>query len=216
MDDWRKLHSEFMAIADEEYNADPHAVSRAAYGAYTQNDEFGNWTIPAGNRELLCARFELIATKAGIALGTPGGVRPMYFWLHRLREYLANSKSNYLGKAGESIPIIRGVCYASAMFCARLETESLEQRVELLETQVPDSPTRTIPDALASREERLQGFIKEHDTKIAAVCRSAKVFKANMQQWRHEELADDSVMSERIEDVLSGKTPLVRRGKKKG
>jgi hypothetical protein len=37
-----------------------------------------------------------------------------------------------------------------------------------------------------------------------------------MQQWRHGELSEDSVMSQRIEDVLAGKIPLVTKGKKKG
>jgi hypothetical protein len=67
-----------------------------------------------------------------------------------------------------------------------------------------------------SREERLQQFVTDNDTSIAVVGRTAMVYKANMQQWRREELADSSVMSERIEAVLTGKTPLVTKGKKKG
>ena len=66
------------------------------------------------------------------------------------------------------------------------------------------------------REKRLQRFVTTHPTTIAAVRRTAKVAKAQMQQWRHDELSNDSVMSQRIENVLSGKTPLVPLGKKKG
>jgi hypothetical protein len=71
-------------------------------------------------------------------------------------------------------------------------------------------------DLTISREERLQALISAEDVAIADVCRTARVYKANMQQWRREELSDDSAMSLRIEDVLNGKTPVKRRGKKKG
>jgi|ERR1039458_7496824 hypothetical protein len=68
-----------------------------------------------------------------------------------------------------------------------------------------------------NREERLQDFIAKNQTSIAAVSQAARVFKPQMQQWRHEQLGDTSVMSERIEKVLSGETPLLdTRGKKRG
>jgi hypothetical protein len=54
----------------------------------------------------------------------------------------------------------------------------------------------------------LQAFIHQHDTSIAAVSEAAAVHKPDMQHWRHDELSDDSVMSRRIENVLSGKTQL--------
>jgi len=75
-------------------------------------------------------------------------------------------------------------------------------------------PAMTEP--LLNRERRLQTFVRDKSTSIAAICRTANVHKPNMQQWRHNALSEDSVMSQRIEDVLSGKTPLVFRGKKKG
>jgi hypothetical protein len=59
-----------------------------------------------------------------------------------------------------------------------------------------------------AREPRLRAFIRRHNTTIAAVSEAAVVHKPDMQHWRHEELSGDSVMSQRIEDVLSGKTPL--------
>lgn len=58
------------------------------------------------------------------------------------------------------------------------------------------------------RDARLQAFIRRHNTTIAAVSEAALVYKPDMQHWRHEELSGDSVMSQRIENVLSGKTPL--------
>jgi len=65
------------------------------------------------------------------------------------------------------------------------------------------------PEALAAdREKRLQDFIAAKHTTIAAVCEAAQVHKPDMQHWRHGELSGDSVMAQRIENVLSGKTPL--------
>jgi hypothetical protein len=58
------------------------------------------------------------------------------------------------------------------------------------------------------REARLQAFLTANGTTIAAVSEAALVHKPDMQHWRHEELSGDSVMSQRIENVLSGKTPL--------
>jgi len=66
------------------------------------------------------------------------------------------------------------------------------------------------------REARLQEFRKEHDVSIAALSRAAKVHKPEMKLWRHGELGRKSVMAKRIEDVLSGVTPLrppARKGK---
>lgn len=65
------------------------------------------------------------------------------------------------------------------------------------------------PEALAAdRERRLQDFVAANHTTIAAVCDAAQVHKPDMQRWRRGELSDDSVMTQRIENVLSGKIPL--------
>jgi hypothetical protein len=72
---------------------------------------------------------------------------------------------------------------------------------------VPDQEEMPTPD-LRTREERLQQFIASHATTVAAVRNAAKVAKPNMQQWRRGDLSESSVMSERIEKVLSGKIPL--------
>jgi hypothetical protein len=69
-------------------------------------------------------------------------------------------------------------------------------------------PADETPRSSGSRESRLQQFVKRHKTTIAAVVRAASVHKPEMQKWRHGELADTSVMSQRIENVLAGKTPL--------
>jgi hypothetical protein len=59
-----------------------------------------------------------------------------------------------------------------------------------------------------NREARLRSFLAQKKKSIAAFRRAAGVYKANMQEWRRGELSDTSVMSQRIEDVLSGKRSL--------
>ena len=58
------------------------------------------------------------------------------------------------------------------------------------------------------REARLQAFLAANSASIAAVSDTALVHKPDMQRWRHGDLSGDSVMSQRIENVLAGKTPL--------
>jgi ribosome-binding protein aMBF1 (putative translation factor) len=58
------------------------------------------------------------------------------------------------------------------------------------------------------REARLQEFREKHDMSIAAIRRAARVYKTDMKRWRHGKLSPDSVMAKRIENVLSGITPL--------
>jgi hypothetical protein len=101
------------------------------------------------------------------------------------------------------------------------ELQLIQQRVshwvnEGYNRLIPSAPAtieQTAPDpsryhAPETRESRLQSFLAEKNTTIAAVRRAADVHKTNMQQWRQGELSDISVMSERIEDVLSGKRPI--------
>jgi hypothetical protein len=65
------------------------------------------------------------------------------------------------------------------------------------------------------RETRLQAFLREHDVSIAAICRAANVHKADMQRWRHGKFSQYSTMSQRIEKVLSGITPLASPARKR-
>lgn len=69
---------------------------------------------------------------------------------------------------------------------------------------------------MAAREARLLEFVGAHKISIAAVCRAARVAKAEMQRWRKGALKSTSVMTRRIEDVLSGKTPLPRKSDTEG
>jgi hypothetical protein len=114
---------------------------------------------------------------------------------------------------------------AVAMENARLGLEAWRRYHERLEKEmaiepvndadaseaIPAPPESSPPDpeVLAlDRETRLQAFLTAKNTTIAAVSEAALVHKPEMQRWRRGELSGDSVMSRRIEDVLSGKTPL--------
>ena len=78
-----------------------------------------------------------------------------------------------------------------------------------------EQPPQPIPKRISTsrqgqmRETALQSFVRDHQIPIAAVGRAARVHRKNLSQWRSGELPEDSVMSRRIEDVLSGRTALL-------
>jgi hypothetical protein len=75
-------------------------------------------------------------------------------------------------------------------------------------TAPPGHETPSITGTPDTRDLRLKAFIARRKSSVAAVCRAANVDKKNMQQWRRGELSDGSVMSQRIEDVLTGRRPV--------
>ena len=63
-----------------------------------------------------------------------------------------------------------------------------------------------------SREERLQAFIVAHPgTTLADIKYSARVHTPEFQDWRNDRLKQQSLMSQRIEDVLSGAIQLKKK-----
>jgi hypothetical protein len=69
--------------------------------------------------EDFCLRFQAVAMEAGLALGIGKGVKPLYFWLHRLIEYLIENQSEMFvpfdkGKGG----VLLNICKASETFCS--------------------------------------------------------------------------------------------------
>jgi hypothetical protein len=66
------------------------------------------------------------------------------------------------------------------------------------------------PDS--SPENRLSRFMQEHPgTTLSDIRYSAGVYKPEFQDWRRGKLKVESVMSKRIEDVLSGATPVKKK-----
>jgi len=68
---------------------------------------------------------------------------------------------------------------------------------------------RSAHEIAPQRGARLQAFLTANDATIAAVCEAAEIYKPDMQRWRRGTLSGESVMSQRIESVLSGETPLM-------
>jgi hypothetical protein len=67
----------------------------------------------------------------------------------------------------------------------------------------------------ASREMRLQQFRRNANANHADIMYSAGVHKGDYQKWRSGKLNPSSVMSQRIEDVLSQRRPFKRRPPKR-
>jgi hypothetical protein len=83
-------------------------------------------------------------------------------------------------------------------------------------TGLPVLPEPESADDLASRPQRVERFRKERSATFADIRYSSGVHKADFLHWKAGKLAASSVMSQRIEDVLSGKRPLKRNPGKNG
>jgi hypothetical protein len=77
------------------------------------------------------------------------------------------------------------------------------------------SPERPLACDATSREARLQSFKTQHRATYADIQHSASVHKPDFQKWRAGELKAESVMTERIEAVLQGARPFVRKPPKR-
>jgi hypothetical protein len=89
------------------------------------------------------------------------------------------------------------------------ESQALKSRIQLFRVEDTCAVLRLIAERFESRETRLQKFLIQNNCKVASIARSARVHKPDLQRWRHNELTDQSAMSQRIEGVLSGNTALV-------
>ncbi len=96
---------------------------------YGESGEFGSWSFASSTTESLQARFELLATEAGIALSSPPGTLPHVYWLHRLFVDLRANKSPHIRIYTDDGGIIDRLFEASATYCARLNRQSLENAV---------------------------------------------------------------------------------------
>ena len=111
---------------------------------------------------------------------------------------------------------------------AELTTDVLEQRTAITSVEVVrereegagplDSAAGEAPESFSGGDlagvpkDWLSRFIQQHPgTTFADIKHSANVHTADFQKWRRGKLKPDSVMSKRIEDVLSGATPLKKK-----
>ena len=83
--------------------------------------------------------------------------------------------------------------------------------------QAPDRPSAVVRKGPAGEPEyRLAHFMQEHpDTTYADIKDSARVHTPEFQDWRKGKLKPNSVMTGRIEEVLSGATALTKKPSKR-
>jgi len=132
MDPWKRLHNEFKALMEVEDRSVRERELRDRFHGhvmYGESGKFGSWTLAGSPTESLQARFELLATEAGIALSSPPGTSPLDYWLHRLFVDLREIKSQHLqiyetsdGEGG----FIERLFEASVTYCIRLDRRWLE------------------------------------------------------------------------------------------
>jgi hypothetical protein len=126
---WRSLHDRFKALADEELTLAPQNSGDRWLRAYVDyrdtTIECGEWHLSSSIHENFRERFEVEATRAGIALGSHLTREPLTLWLHLVFSDLLQHKSKLLFSATEEGGVIVRVCEASALYCARLEKQSL-------------------------------------------------------------------------------------------
>lgn len=145
---WGDFRDKFKSLADEErailqarredrglrvhceYNSDRSAsedkLCRDGLFCLLYRLETGRWDVTEGPNRDFKARFEALATRAGIELGSPTGTLPLYFWLHSLSVHLRRTDSKELFARCDTGGIITNTCQSSATFCSRLEKKALE------------------------------------------------------------------------------------------
>jgi len=128
-DVWRGLHETFRALAEEELRLAPHNTGDRWLRAYVDYKDrtiaCGQWHLSEGVNESFHERFEVEATRAGIALGSTVSGAAGAVWLHHVFSDLLEHKSKLLFAASKDGGIIVRACEASALYCARLEKQAL-------------------------------------------------------------------------------------------
>jgi hypothetical protein len=96
--------------------------------------ENGLWILDAGVNKTLQERFRTHGARAGRVLGARRGTDAEGVWLHRLYSYVSENHGEFIApKIGGRTSAFRHmdrilyVCEASAIYCAWLERQALEQ-----------------------------------------------------------------------------------------
>lgn len=151
--EWQGFHERFMQLAKGEEQierAAPKDRLLRAYCTYKEHPEVwekgkpeqglvsllktpecGVWMLSDGVSENFAERFQTLAARAGLALGSPKDTDPVDFWLHHLFLNLRENNSDQLFAASAEGGMILRVCEASATFCARLERKAVTGEVRL-------------------------------------------------------------------------------------
>ena len=130
---WKGLHHEFTAWMEEEDRIVPQRTAEdRLYGYFTYQDsgEFGGCWWEGITTESLEARFGLLATEGGIALGAPTGISPQKYWLDCLLLHLRANQSHHVRMYSETTGCIERRLEASALFCTWLDRRSQERAAQ--------------------------------------------------------------------------------------
>lgn len=169
---WQGLHIQFDRLGQEELTfvrgkLKDHFLRAYADYRTAENPEYGDWTLSEGPNEGFRARFEILATRAGVALGSTQRKQALDCWLHHVFMNLLDRKSKLLVAAakGEGGIILRA-CEASAIYCSRLEKRALESGTDdgrenesaAIERASP-SPRKLHPKQLGRVPRLTRGFV---------------------------------------------------------
>jgi hypothetical protein len=135
---WQDLGERFRGLAEEEERLAPHHAGDRWLRAHVvyegQDVEWGKWHVSEGVNEEFHERFEVEATRAGIALRSVLTGEARDVWLHHVFMGLREHRSKLLFAESEKGGIILRACVASAVHCARLEKLGLESEAKNLPT----------------------------------------------------------------------------------
>jgi hypothetical protein len=129
MDLWKSLQNEFNGLMEEEDRiVQQRELSDRCYAYVTEPESGrGDGWLECITTENLQVRFERLGTEAGIVLGSPQGTVPLTYWLHRLFLDLRAHNSPLIRVQSDTGGIIEHLFEASAIYCARLDRQSLEK-----------------------------------------------------------------------------------------
>jgi hypothetical protein len=222
---WKRLQNEFRGLMEEEDRIVQQRVPQDclyAYFTHRESGEFHCW--PASiTTDSLRVRFELLATEAGIALGSRTGTAPFTYCVHRLSVDLRANNSNLIRIFSDSGGLIDRLLEASANYCARLHRESLEKTAMSyqdgkgvagqhrfretagdLDSAPEGSDIRNYSEFTSKDERRAAvGRYANHWACCeAALARAARVDPADLSKWKRGELPAESDKRARIEKAL--------------
>ena len=132
---WQSFRLGFDALVEKELASSTRNTRDRWLRAYVdyrdKSHKHGQWQLGGNLDEGLRERFDLLATKAGAALGSAPSAEPRDLWLHYVFLDRLEQGSNLLFAAQKDDGgIVVRVCEASAIYCARLEKRAVEAAVE--------------------------------------------------------------------------------------
>jgi hypothetical protein len=151
---WKRLYSEFNVLMEEEHKIVQQLTGGErlyAYFTYRESGEFGSCWREGLTSEGFAARFELLATEGGIALGAAKGTSPLTHWLDCLLLDLRANKSSRLRMYNDAGGFVERLLEASALYCARLLRRSLE---EAADTAAAEPKSLVLDESVDERSER--------------------------------------------------------------